>query len=250
MPQSKDDIAWWREDRIVMTHTLGRAWDSFDAYLFDIDGTLINCTDPTHYFAFCHCLKQLSSRELNLDGVTAHGNTDIGIIRDALTLAGVADHEWRHRVPEAIEAMGDFVHARRHELCTEVLPQVPELLAHLHAKGAKLGVATGNLERIGRMKLERAGLWNHFDFGGWSDAYEYRCDVFRAAISQAGELCGPEAALCGLGDTPADVRAAHENGVPVIAVATGIYSYEQLRAEQPEMLLHSFAELLDVPREA
>jgi len=52
-----------------------------------------------------------------------------------------------------------------------------------------------------------------------------------------------------LGDTPADIRAAHDSGVPVIAVATGIYSYEQLKAEQPEMLLHSFAKLLDGPGE-
>ena len=35
----------------------------------------------------------------------------------------------------------------------------------------------------------------------------------------------------------------------MIAVATGIYSYEQLKAEQPEMLLDLFAELLDGPGE-
>jgi len=232
-----------------MECTLGRAWDSFDAYLFDIDGTLINCTDATHYFAFCHALKQLSGRDLNLDGVTAHGNTDVGILRDALTRANVPESEWRHRIPEAIEAMGDFVCARQHELCTDVLPQVQELLKHLRAKGARLAVATGNLQRIGQMKLERAGLWRYFDFGGWSDAHEYRSAVFRAAVSQARELCGPAASICVLGDTPADIRAAHDSGVPVIAVATGIYSYEQLKAEQPEMLLHSFAKLLDGPGE-
>lgn len=45
---------------------LDRPWDSFDAYLFDIDGTLINCTDATHYFAFCDVLKTISGRELTL----------------------------------------------------------------------------------------------------------------------------------------------------------------------------------------
>ena len=67
--------------------TLPRSWDAFDAYLFDIDGTLINCKDAVHYFAFCAALKSLSGRNLNLDGVTAHGNTDVGILRDALMLA-------------------------------------------------------------------------------------------------------------------------------------------------------------------
>lgn len=222
-----------------------RAWDSFDAYLFDIDGTLIQCTDATHYFAFCHVLETISGRPLDLDGVTAHGNTDIGILRDALGRAGVPDSEWRHRIPQAIDAMGDFVHAREADLCVDVLPRVRELLEHLRARGAKLGVATGNLERIGRLKLERAGLWRYFDFAGWSDAHEHRSDVFAAAIAQARALRGPEASLCALGDTPADVRAAHDNDVPVIAVATGIYPYEELKAEQPELLVHSFAELLE-----
>ena len=38
---------------------LGRAWDAFDAYLFDIDRTLINCTDATHYFAFHNAVEKV-----------------------------------------------------------------------------------------------------------------------------------------------------------------------------------------------
>jgi phosphoglycolate phosphatase len=55
-----------------------RAWDEFDAYLFDIDGTLINCRDAVHYFAFCESLTRIAGRPMNLDGVVAHGNTDAG----------------------------------------------------------------------------------------------------------------------------------------------------------------------------
>ena len=46
--------------------TKQRAWDSYDAYLFDIDGTLLNCTDAVHYFAFCDTLTMLARRPLNL----------------------------------------------------------------------------------------------------------------------------------------------------------------------------------------
>ena len=41
------------EDRMIARGTLPRAWDDFDAYLFDVDGTLLNCRDAVHYFAFC-----------------------------------------------------------------------------------------------------------------------------------------------------------------------------------------------------
>ena len=228
-----------------MDRSLPRAWDRFDAYLFDIDGTLMECPDPTHYFAFCRALKLLSGRDLNLDGVVAHGNVDNGILRDALKLAGVAEADWRSRLAEAHTCMAEFVEAHREELRPVVLPQVRQLLRHLRSRGAKLAVATGNLERIGRLKLARAGLLDFFDFGGWSDVHETRSAVFAAAIRQARALCGAHSALCVLGDTPADVHAARDNGLPIIAVATGIYPFEQLQAEQPELCLHSFAELVE-----
>ena len=229
---------------MMSASTLPRAWDAFDAYLFDIDGTLIECTDATHYFAFCDALKSLSGRDLNLEGVIAHGNTDVGILRDALTLAGIQDEVWRERLPEIRTAMGTFVEERKAQLCTTVLPRVELVLKHLRERGAKVGVATGNLEQIGRLKLESAGLLQYFDFGGWSDQYEYRRDVFRGAVQQARALSAKEnIAMCVVGDTPADVLAAHDNGLPVIAVATGIFPFEQLMEHKPELCLHSFSDL-------
>ena len=224
--------------------SLGRAWDAFDAYLFDIDGTLLNCTDATHYFAFCHALKKLTGRALTLEGVTAHGNTDVGILRDVLLRAGVPEGDWRGRIRETCDAMGEFVAARQDELCMTVLPQVREVLGHLQQRGAMLGVATGNLERIGSLKLRRVGLLDYFGFAGWSDEHEYRADVFRAAIEKARALCQDDAATCVVGDTPADVRAAHDNELPVIGVATGIYSFEELQRERPELCVRSMEELL------
>ena len=224
---------------------LGRRWDGYDAYLFDIDGTLLRCTDAVHYFAFCEALGVLAGRPLNLDGVTAHGNTDVGILRDALLIAGVKDEVWRPRLGETREAMCRFVEERRGDLCAEVLPGVPEVLEHLRAKGAVLGVATGNLEGIGRLKLESCGLLPSFDFGGYSDEFEYRRDVFGGALTKARELAGAEAGVCVVGDTPEDVRSAHANGLHVIAVATGVYSFEELTAEEPEWCVGSLGELLD-----
>ena len=82
----------------IVTNTLIREWDCFDAYLFDIDGTLLNCSDAVHYFAFCNTLSAIAGRPFTLEGVTAHGNTDVGILRDALALAGVDAAVWRPRL--------------------------------------------------------------------------------------------------------------------------------------------------------
>jgi phosphoglycolate phosphatase len=223
--------------------TLGRSWDTFDVYLFDIDGTLLHCSDATHYFAFCDALKALSGSPLTLEGVTAHGNTDVGILRDALALAGVAEAEWRPKLTEIRTRMCRFVESRKDELCATALPCVRELLAHLEGKGAILGVVTGNLREIGRMKLQRAGLLDYFDVFGWSDNFEYRVDVFRSATEQIRAAMPLTTKICVVGDTPADVLAARANGLRVIAVATGVYSGEQLLMEGPDLCLKSFDEL-------
>ena len=226
-----------------MTAGCQRPWDAYDIYLFDVDGTLLRCEDAVHYFAFCDALRTISGLPLDLQGVTAHGNTDIGILRDALALAGVKDALWRPRLAHIRNMMCQFVEERQSELRVSVLPQVRRVLQHLRDRGAILGVASGNLQRIGELKLERAGLLTSFQFCGWSDDFEFRADVFRAALSKAREIAGPRALACAVGDTPADILAARRNGLPVIAVATGIHRFEELAAAQPDLCLHSFADL-------
>ncbi len=220
-------------------------WDEYQAYLFDIDGTLMQCTDAVHYFAFCEALTAVAGRPLNLDGVVAHGNVDEGILRDAFTLAGVAEEMWRPRLAEMRGFMCSFVQQRTADLCIHVLPQVREVLAYLRGRGAVLGVATGNLAGIGEIKLAKCGLLACFDFGGYSNGCEFRREVFRGALDQAHTLAGKHASVCVVGDTPEDIRAAHNNRLPVIATATGIYSYEQLLAEKPEWCVRTLAELME-----
>ena len=215
-------------------------WDQFDVYLFDIDGTLINCRDAVHYFAFCEALTAIAGRPVNLDGVAAHGNTDVGILRDALLLAKVPDAAWRPTLAQTQAVMGDFVEAHTGDFQIEPTPGIVDVLQHLKRKGAVLGVATGNLERIGRAKLAKAGVLDFFDFGGYSDAFEYRRDVFQAALAKVK----PGSSVCVAGDTPEDVRAAKACGLPVIAVATGIFTVEDLLTEHPDWCLHSFYDVL------
>lgn len=224
--------------------TAHRAWDSYDAYLFDIDGTLLHCTDAVHYFAFCNALTTIAGRPMNLDGVMTQGNVDEGILRDALALAGIPEYVWRPQIEQARAQMCRHAHAHRADFCMDVMPHTEELLLHLRGRGAKLGLATGNFAEIGKLKLTHCGLLQHFDFGGWSDGFEYRRDVFANAVRLAREAAGADAAVCVVGDTPSDVQAAQANGLDVIAVATGIYSFETLQAEQPTWCIRTFADLL------
>jgi phosphoglycolate phosphatase len=221
-----------------------RTWDSYDAYLFDIDGTLLNCTDAVHYFAFCEALTAAAGRPLNLDGITTHGNVDVGILRDAFALNRVEDAAWRPRLPQIRASMGCFVTANRHDLRAQPLDGVVAVLEHLRSHGAVLGVATGNLEEIGWAKLDHCHLRPYFRFGGFSDLFEDRREVFRAAVDLARQHTHPNASICVVGDTPADIQAAHANSLDVIAVATGIFPKEELEAQNPTLCVRSLTELL------
>ena len=223
---------------------LSKPWDAFDAYLFDIDGTLIASEDAVHYFAFCAALKSLSGKSLNLDGVTTHGNTDIGILRDALTLNEVPPQVWRPLLNQACAEMGRFVTERKADLRLRLLPGVRELLGYLQARGAAIGVATGNLEVIGKLKLEAVGILPFFTGGRYSDTAEYRVDVFRQALIATRQTLGDSASCCFFGDTPADIQAAQANKADCVAVATGIYSFERLMEEGPNACTQTIVELL------
>ncbi len=222
----------------------GFAWDAQAAYLFDIDGTLLRTRDRIHYDSFSAATEAVLGRALALDGVVLHGNTDPGILRAAFRLAELEDSVY-HDSLEAISAhMGATVGARRAEMDVRVMPGVRAMLEYLQRAGAALGVATGNLESIGWIKVEAAGLREWFSFGGFSDGFDLRSDMIALALQQARKAAGPEASVCVVGDTPADITAARANGLPTIAVATGNYSFDELMESRPEVCATTLEALL------
>jgi phosphoglycolate phosphatase len=230
----------------------GFRWDEQQAYLFDIDGTLVRHRDRIHFDAFYESVRLVLGRELVLDGVILAGNTDPGILRDAFRLAKVEDSAWRPYREEVLRTMCATVAARRAELLPIVMPGVEGVLARLRRKGALLGVATGNLEEIGWIKIENAGLRSWFSFGGFCDQFEARADMIAHAATQARAILQAEssagsssATVCVIGDTPFDIEAARTNGLPTIAVATGRYSFDELMEHHPAACVTTLAALLE-----
>jgi phosphoglycolate phosphatase len=219
-------------------------WDRQGAYLFDIDGTLLRSRDRVHVDSFFSSVRTVMGHELVLDGVVLSGNTDPGILRDAFRQAQLEDADWQPHLTNVLETMRRDVLARRSEMKLVMMPGVDAMLAYLQNKGAALGVATGNLESIGWLKIEVLGLRHWFSFGGFSDHYDVRSDMIAHAIRQAHRHAGPGATVCVVGDTPADILAARANGLPTIAVATGNFSYDQLMQHQPEACATTLEALL------
>jgi phosphoglycolate phosphatase len=226
----------------------GFAWDAQNAYLFDIDGTLMRSRDRIHVNSFASSVQRVTGLEITLAGVVLQGSTDTGILREACRQAGVPAAVLEEHIEAILEAMSHAVAEQRHELELVRMPGVEEVLDHLARKGALLGVATGNLEAIGWIKIEEAGLREWFCFGGFSDHFSIRAELIGHAARKARELAGDGASVCVVGDTPRDIEAARANSLPVIAVATGHYSFEELLKQQPEVCTSTLADLLALTR--
>lgn len=224
----------------------GFDWTAADAYLFDIDGTLLNSRDAVHYRAFHLAIARIFGLDFRLDGVPVHGNTDVGILRAYLEKANVPESEWRPRLPEVLEFMSAEVERNAAGLRPEVCPCVVDVVQLLSSQSKLLGVASGNLERVGWAKLRAAGLRDYFSFGAFSGTLEKRDHVIAHGVQQAQELRGSGASVCVVGDTPADIQSAHANGISVIAVATGIYSVDELLGYGPEMCVSCCQDLLRI----
>ncbi|MGD0548222.1 MAG: HAD family hydrolase [Terracidiphilus sp.] len=228
----------------------GFAWDGQDAYLFDIDGTLLRNRDRIHRDSFAAGVQQVTGFDIQPHLFLTPGGTDPAILRDAFEKAmiprEVAERQW----DAIVAAIHHFCQEHRHEMEIRIMPGVEAALAHLARRGAVLGMATGNLEAIGWIKIEEAGLRQWFRFGGFSDRFPIRAELIANAAKKARELAGAEARVCVVGDTPRDIEAARANSLAVIAVATGNYSFETLLELKPDACATSLADLLALGQDA
>jgi phosphoglycolate phosphatase len=222
----------------------GFRWDASDAYLFDIDGTLLNSRDAVHYFAFHNAVREVLGIEASVEGVPVHGNTDVGILRAVLLHPGLTNDAIDAHMPKIVAAMCAEVQRNQEQLNPELCPSILEVIAHLQKQGKLLGAASGNLETIGWLKLEKAGLRPRFAFGSFSFPRESRADIFQHGVDLARQRLGGQASVTVVGDTPADVQAARAIGVPVIILATGIFGFDELKSHNPDACFGCGTDLL------
>ena len=105
------------------------------------------------------------------------------------------------------------------------------LLERLGDEGLTLGLTTGNIEAAARIKLERADLNRFFRFGGFGSDSNLRPELTRRGMERGIELSGGKLSrneFITVGDTPLDILAAHEIGIRIVGVATGLYGTEDL----------------------
>jgi phosphoglycolate phosphatase len=202
--------------------------------LFDIDGTLV-LTGGAGLRAMTRACEEIVGHADALDGIPVAGRTDWIILHDTLARLGRAlDQSLFDQLRER------YVEHLRREILQPgkgfngALPGVPDLLRQLDDReDVYLALLTGNFEAGARIKLERFDLWRYFRCGAYGDDAADRNALVPVAVERA-TACGipsiAPADVIVVCDTPHDVACARAAGATAVAVATGGYTADQLRA--------------------
>lgn len=224
------------------------------ALLFDLDGTLTRGggTGSRALGKALHARPQAVAelRKMRLDGMTDRAIARIVLAAEADAALSIEERMRAVAESEIDATLTRYLEALAVECAKgayEPQPGVPALLGRLRARAdVLLGLCTGNLERGAQLKLTSARLWEHFRFGGYGSDAEPRPDIVRAAWGRAQALGATSAVV--IGDTPRDVLAAHEAGLPACGVATGRFSVHELLEHGAEMVLPDFSDVAESER--
>lgn len=206
-----------------------------DTVLFDLDGTLVN-TNELIIASFLHTIDRYAPGK--------YGRADV------LGWIGEPLHDSLSRVDSerADEMMGVYRkhNFEYHDQLVEEYAGVWETIKILQNHGFKLGVVTTKFSRTAEMGLKLARLRPFFEvIVGLDDISNPKPDP--EPVNRALSLLDstPEQAMM-IGDSPTDIEAGKNAGTRTAGVAWTIHGSEVLQAADPDWMLTSMPELLDV----
>jgi phosphoglycolate phosphatase len=201
--------------------------------LWDIDGTLVEAAGLGRD-AFFEAFEAVTGERPSAM-VPFAGRTDLEIALDMLASSGVEAAEGLLDVfgDELAAAMATRSQALREY--GRAFPGAAAALERLQSEPDVLqSLLTGNIAPNAKVKLAAFGLDRHVDFeiGAYGSDDRMRGRLVAIAREKAERKHGVElhaGDVVLIGDTPLDVRAAHEGGARAVGVATGPYDVDALR---------------------
>ncbi len=232
--------------RLMRTHQQdSTAYHRSMLILFDIDGTLL-LTQRAGAAAMVDAGRELFGEHFTLDGIEISGRLDPLIWADAAKAAAIENADDKHNIFRSTYAAKLQKRLDRDRTAT-LCPGVTELITALHTTtDITLGLLTGNYPETGRLKIAAAGLdADIFTIAAWGCDGAHRRELPPIAAAQFQQRHGRSidaGHTIIIGDTPHDVDCAHHNGCLCIAVATGMFSINQLRDAGADLVVNDLSD--------
>jgi HAD superfamily hydrolase (TIGR01509 family) len=206
---------------------------SFKAYLFDIDGTLLDSAADI-CGAIQTVLDQTDCQPVTFEFLRGYiGLHLLDLFSDLFPNYTAEQYDELIRQYRAI-------YLGRGHTATRVYPGVAEALAAL---GGRKSTATTKGTPTTRAVLEQFGLIRYFDHVQGTDGFPCKPapDVVLKSLGELG-MC-PEDCLM-VGDAPADMQAGRSAGVKTCAVRYGYGNPAELARHEPDYWVDDLRELL------
>ena len=203
------------------------------ALFWDIDGTLLT-TGRAGLIAWEDACRAITGQSLDFQTLKTDGLTDHQVAIRIMEVAGYpADEGSLRRMVDIYERqLPERLPLRK----GRVLEGVRESLDYFRTQRPDVHsmLLTGNTERGARAKLTHYGLIEFFEGGAFSTDAGPRSRIAERALEIVRGRY-PEAAIepghvLVIGDTPHDIDCGRAVGARTIAVASGVYGAEALRA--------------------
>ncbi|HEX4774280.1 MAG TPA: HAD hydrolase-like protein [Candidatus Saccharimonadales bacterium] len=208
-------------------------------YLFDVDRTLTTNTGDKSY---AKPIRNLYGVSID-DAQDFSGMTDKLILAKLLVSEGWDEHQIDDNLPALIAEL-EVTHAQSFDKSSmSILPGVRQLLEALQKRGHVLGLITGNLKAITKLKLEAVDIYSFFTVGAYGDdPHDKRSDLVTLAIARAG-FAKKIPNVYSIGDTPLDIEATLGAGaIHAVGVSNGFVGTEILRSSGASIVFEDFCD--------
>ncbi len=210
------------------------------AFIFDLDGTLVDLRQIWEQ-TYTHLYQQQYGFTLTPDEMKSmFGPPELQCHTNILQGRGLY---WEQRAQELVGETEKvmLLTLARTDTPRHIIPGAIPCLLELQRERAALAVATGNIESIARGILRHSGLQEYFPVVSFSCAQTpKRYQIVEQSLSRMEDfwrVTYDRSIVYVVGDTPSDVAAALEVGAVPVAVTTGSYTEESLRAAGASIVL-------------
>jgi pyrophosphatase PpaX len=207
----------------------------FPVVLFDFDGTVVD-SGSMILASFRHATKTVLDRELSDAELLAAVGTPLHV-------------QMRLIDAERADELVDVYRAHNEPLHDALQPcdGIMDVLRQLKDEGRRLGIVTAKRGATVELAFAALPLRVYFDVVVAAEDVERHKPAPDPVLVALERLHGQPDEAVYVGDSPFDVAAAKAAGVHSVAVTWGgIYDEEALRAEEPDTVVSTPRELLDV----
>jgi len=203
----------------------------FDAFIFDIDGTLTSTNqlifDSFNFIAKKYLNKTFTDEEI----ISMFGPPEDVILKELCS-------------QKFEEAKKDYYkYYNDNHSIAELYPGIKEILAYLKNKKYPIGIFTGKGREASLITLRKLGVDHYFDLIVTGDDVVNHKPSAEGILKFVNHFGLEKEKVLMLGDSISDVKASREAGIKIASVLWDSYAHEEVKTLQSDYYFHSVEEL-------